>query len=445
MAEWNAGCFDDPFGVSSGDVFGRDVLDVDVWQANDSFAEDEEWPTFNANDDGMPVESAPKIEGKKAKSSTENVKDDKEKRRSKSKSSSRERLERSKKPSWSSSPSKSKRGKTTNPFALRAVLDTDDDGDRGPGQRSSSAVSLTSSTSEEFQGRSRQRVPISPIVSPRSVVDPAKPKNAPCRPSDGDHSMSRDLLNGINNRSRAHSPSTRDSYFEGAPKTPDRPRRRFSDNALTSSYRTRDREVSSSPTVVRRKDGNVQPRRPGDRTRRRAGQSNNRRECVKDSLSKFLEDDLPPAPDTSSSRRGRGPNLQGIIRQNSLDSMRSLRSAPPRIRNSSTPPSSRDLPPAPDASSSRSRRGPNLQGIIRQNSLDSMRSLRSAPPRIRNSSTPPSSRDDKSRRRSKTMLSPSSKNQVTAAVESVAKEGYIEVVDGKMRLVFDVPSSWLSS
>jgi hypothetical protein len=417
----------------------------------------------------MPTENAPILKGKKPKSSTN---DDKEKRRSKIKSSSREKSERSKQSSSSSSPSKSNGEKTTQPASLRGfLLDTKDhDEDGVPGHESSSVS--TRSTSEEIQGRTRHTImiPMSPRASPRAVVDPAKPRSARRRPSDSNHlpsgsnhlpiagscsnhgsRSSRDLLkNGSNHRSRAHSPSTRDWNLEGAPRTPNRrpqraitsddtmassyrdllkngsnhkppqapqspstrdwnlevappmtpnrrERRAVSDDALASSYRTSGRRVSSSPRaeLVRQKDGSVIPRRPRDRARRLA-QSNNRRESVKGSLFKLLEEDLPPAPDTQSARRGHGPNLQGFIRQDSFSSVEST-------------------------------------------------GVQSAPPSVGLSPLPPSSRDVKSRRWNKKMLLPPSqspKKQVTAAGarQILAQEGYIEVVDGKMRLVVDLPT-----
>jgi hypothetical protein len=419
MADWDTGCFDDPAPGVTGDVFGRDVGDVDVWRANDSFGGDEEWLAFNVGDDDLPTENAPILKGKKPKQSS--TKDDKEKRRSKIKSSSRETSERSKQSSSSSSPSKSKREKTTQPASLRGfLLDTKDhDEDGVPGHESSSVS--TRSTSEEIQGRTRHTImiPMSPRASPRAVVDPAKPRSARRRPSDSNHlprgsnhlpiagscsnhgsRSSRDLLkNGSNHRSRAQSPSTRDWNLEVAPPmTPNRRERRaVSDDALASSYRTSGRRVSSSPRaeLVRQKDGSVIPRRPRDRARRLA-QSNNRRESVKGSLFKLLEEDLPPAPDTQSARRGHGPNLQGFIRQDSFSSVEST-------------------------------------------------GVQSAPPSVGLSPLPPSSRDVKSRRWNKKMLLPPSqspKKQVTAAGarQILAQEGYIEVVDGKMRLVVDLPT-----
>jgi hypothetical protein len=449
MAEWDTnGCFDDPF-VVSGDVFGRNVGDVDVWKANDSFGGDQEWRAFNVSDDDMPPEeSAPKslLKGQEQpKSSTDSVKDeDKKKRRSKSKSgssSSREKSEISKQSSPSSSHSRSnKREKTTKSSSLCGFFDsTTKDGEDGvPGHESSSGS--TRSTSEEFQGRSRHnRVPMSPRGSPRTVVESTKPRSAPRRrptdsnhlpsasnhllsasnhlPSASNHSSnsrtSRDLQNGTssNHRSRAYSPSTRGDWnLEGAPRTPSkvgRPRRAASDDALASSYRTFDRRVLSSSSrteLVRQKNGSVQPQRPRDRARRVA-QSNNRRDSVKDSLNKFLEDDAPPdtpaVPDTPpTSRRGHTPSLLGFLhRQDSFCS-----------EEGST--------------------GMGSTGV------------QSAPPSMGLSSPlPPSSRDVKSRRWSKKMQPPPSpKKQSTAIGVKIAQEGYIEVVDGKMRLVFDVPT-----
>ena len=88
----------------------------------------------------------------------------------------------------------------------------------------------------------------------------------------------------------------------------------------------------------------------------------------------------------------------------------------------------------------------------RQDSLSSIGStgmgstgVQSAPPSMALTPLPPSSRDVKSRRWNKKMLPPPSpspsKKQVTAVGAHIAQEGYIEVVDGKMRLVFDVPTN----
>jgi hypothetical protein len=429
MAEWDTDGFDDPFAVSSADVFGRDVGDVDVWKANDSFDGGEEWLAFNGSDDDDDMQMPPaaaaaaatKSKGKKTKSSTTgNVKEDKEKRRSKTKSSSgsssssRERSERSKQKHSSSSPSpsKSKREKTTKPSSssLRGYLDTDTADKEGVSGHESSSVSTP--TSEEFQGRIRHnRIPMSSRgpVSPRAVVY-AKQKSMSRLPSSSSSGISNHLAlnagsssSNHHRSSRAHSPATnRDWNLEGAPRTPNRPRRAVSDDALASSFRTTTssdhRRVSSSrKDLVRKKDGSVQHRRPGERARR-AEESNDRRESVKSSLFKLnLEDeDTPSAPsDTppSSSRRGRGPSLQGFVRQDSVGSLGST-------------------------------------------------GVQSAPPRIGASPLPPSSRDVKSRRWNKKMLPPASpRKEVTALGVQIAQEGYIEVVDGKMRLVFDVPTN----
>jgi hypothetical protein len=405
----------------AGYIFGIDVRDVDVLRANDSLGGDDEWLAFNVSDDDMPAESADffihqelhetktqskaiqlrhedaqrhissklkelqsksktiklqyqdaqrhillfqielqfKLKGKKSKSSTDDVKDDKERRRSKSNNSSSKKMsERSKKSSSSSSPSKSKRDKTTKSTSLRGFWDTEDDEDGVPGHESSS---VSTATSEEFQGYSRHRVPIFPRASPRAAVDSAKPrpkgsdhlpsgsilsrsrrdllngsnhrsrvdspsttgdwnleegapsspnnlraKYAPRRksstsnhlPSRSNHgTKSRDLPDGSNHRAQSHSPSTsRDCNLKGVPGGPDRPQRAASDDVLASPYRTSERSMSSPRTeLVRQRDGNVQPRRYGDRARRNS-QSKNRRESVKDSLFKFLYDDAPLAP-----------------------------------------------------------------------------------------------------------------------------------------------------
>ena len=212
----------------------------------------------------------------------------------------------------------------------------------------------------------------------------------------------RDSLNGSNRSSRVDSPSTRDCWdLEGVPRSPHQPLRADSTDALASSCRKSARKMLFSPRkeLVRRKDGSVHPRQPKD-CASRAAQSKTRRESVEASLFLFLHDDVSPAvPDTTAPRRGHARSLQGSMHHQ--DSHRSMGSTGMRSAGA-----------------------------------------QSAPPSMGPSPLTPSLRDVKSRLLNKIMISsPSPKKQVTAVREGsqMAQEGYIAIIDGKMRLVSDCP------
>ena len=199
---------------------------------------------------------------------------------------------------------------------------------------------------------------------------------------------------------------TRSSKSTRVSMTPKTNRSGYTDDAIASSYRTSSSSRSSSsrrtPNLVRRADGSVSQRRPRDQLAHEAV-SKDRRASVRDSLFKSLgeehDGDFPLPPKST-----RGPTLSGFLDHNSdkrSDKGRSdgsVRSAP---------------------ASSEEHRRKSQQGRSRRWNNKML--------------LPPSGRESSTKRGGDEAIA-------SGAGLNIHDTGYIEVVDGKMRLVFDVES-----
>lgn len=199
---------------------------------------------------------------------------------------------------------------------------------------------------------------------------------------------------------------TRSSKSTRVSMTPKTNRSGYTDDAIASSYRTSNSSRSSSsrrtPNLVRRADGSVSQRRPRDQLAH-AAVSKDRRASVRDSLFKSLgeehEEDFPLPPKST-----RGPSLSGFLdhstdkRSDRGRSDGSVRSAP---------------------ASSEEHRRKSQQGRSRRWNNKML--------------LPPSGRESSTKRGGDEAIA-------SGAGLNIHDTGYIEVVDGKMRLVFDVES-----
>ena len=179
----------------------------------------------------------------------------------------------------------------------------------------------------------------------------------------------------------------------------------YTDDAIASSYRTTNSSRSGSrrtPNLVRRSDGTVSQRRPRDQMAHNAN-SRDRRASVRDSLFKSLgdeDDDGFPLPPKSM----KGPSLSGFLDHNS------------------------------DKKSDKGRSDGSVRSAPATSEEHRRRSQQGKSRRWHNKMLlPPSGRESSSKKG----------GDDAAAGEAglnIQNQGYIEVVDGKMRLVFDVES-----
>ena len=401
-ADWEA-FGDDPFGTSA-DVFGKNVEDVDVWGANDSFGADADWDfdgDESDHEDGEPRSGKVRDSGS-VKKRVRKPRSDKE--RSERSSSSRKGSTESRK-SKSGSRHGSSRKLASSPKRQDSVgkslgnfLDANDGFD--PFQIAVEGSSASSPTSEEAHQRKKSTI--------RNVFDSPtgeRPVFRPVSPSKSSAPSS-----PIPNGSMSSSRSRRRADSQSRQSTPSQARRpkAHTDDALASTYRTNPASRrSSAPSdrpppapLVKRRDGSDSRVRPGE-VRARQERSGSRRGAVKDSLFKFLDDDqndeLPPPRSTS----GREPSLSGFLNETRSKSSRGVDDR--SVGVNSCPANVQSAPPTP--SGGKSRRWANKMA---------------APPR------------DTAKK---------SKEVVDAAaigLGNIAQKGYIEVQDGKMRLVFDV-------
>jgi hypothetical protein len=401
---------DDGFG--SADVFGKDVGDVDVWKNGDSFGADDDWDFDDDEDNadhrgGSRSKSSrgdksssdrrsrrpklstdkerdrdrlrEKIEKRKSKTSTSSSKTSSSSRRG----SSRER----EKPSRSSRPSLSREGSNSD---FQGFPITDD--------RDGFEANFSSNTSQASRDSSSKK---------RAETDAFDP----FAPFEGDPFAQTSEKKDRTSRSSRRGDSGR--------------RQAYTDDVIQSSFQTTKRITASRsstkdprlhrppPPLVRKRDGNVGYARPSEKEdhRHRARQSTSRRSTVKDSLFSFIDDEgdddfgLPPKP--AAAKKSAPPPRQSL--GGFLDNKRSMAKQSDSGSVGSAHKSVSSAPPTA-----------GIHQVVPQSARTGKSKRWSKSSRL-----PPTARD-----------SPKVHKQPLAI--NVAQEGFIEVVDGKMRLVFEV-------
>jgi hypothetical protein len=412
-ADWDDGFgnHDDPFGVSN-DVFGKNVEDVDVWRANDSFDGVKEWNDFNGDGDSDGEDNvARRSSSSKATRS----------RSSKESTGAKKRQgKRSPKSSSISSPSSSL--SDAKPPKSKSKV---------PKRDSASAAGKTTRKSTSSKSKKPAQEKAKPLVDAED--DPFAIGDFNCSsPSDkkstvnggfadfadfGSPSLSSSkmMMNKVPRSPVTMQPKTQQNK-RGPPMSPfsstnssASPRRAthsaaFTDDALASSYHSARSSAMGASSSRRKSNGALVRRRDGTVSRARASEassrhqkSESRRGAIRDSLFDAIGGSEEPDISLSSFLRQDSQTSLGSVGDNG--SVRSAPAAPHSHRHH------HGAPPTPASSSGIKSRRWNKKMML-----------------------PPATRDTPTKK----------KEAVTLDIAQLAQAGYIEVKDGKMRLVIDM-------
>jgi hypothetical protein len=461
-APYDDGVFgDDGFGDPSADCFGRAVEDIDPFGGNDSFDQDPDWSTEMDDDAASKPKARPSKSSTSSKNGSKNATKDRQdthfsdlspKRDKRSAGSAGKQTRRvdsvsNKKASISSldNPATSGFGSFDNFASEESDFDP-----FSVGVDSSSVSSPSTTKNRAFRNGTlgdgfgdfvkfdaahqnianpRTGSPTHSSSSKNSSARSRRPTTAaipraPIPPS----GRQRQRRNSLQEGSTGSDVFSSDSHTDG---------REYSPSTLVSPG---GRFASGSTRVVHRKDGSATRLLPSEE-RRRSSNSGSRRSAVKDALFSSIghdvgeaDLDIPLSSYLMSDQTGRGAVRRGG-------------------ENSSVGGHSTQSAPAADREHYRQRHRQSREHHQEHHSPKNVSS--SEHNRDMGSNSPVAGAGSKSRRWNKKMASPSARDSrrshsdghgkrldnVSIDVAQLAEQGYIEVVDGRMRLVVDLEVS----
>jgi len=415
---WDDDAFgDDPFGDPSADCFGHTVEDVDPFQGNDSFDGDKEWMTFNGEDDDDDDDD------------DENDQDEGGRRKKSSSSGN-------KKSSSSGKPMRRKKTKSSG------------GGDHGDDRHRSSRKSASSSSSgrrekpsghRKSSGSERSPVRRGSVGAPLASAKPRRhtPRSNSAGAMDkfiqDDGDQDDDPFNigqSSSSPSRKKKASVDDGFgdFEAFDTT---------NNPFASSSQTTSKVARAQSKVTSGKDGRIQ-RMTSTEQRNRIKHSESRRSAVKDSLFSSLGDIDDDDDHNIGLSAFLTENKPKARRRGSASGDASVQSAPAadrehhrQVRRGRRASSSQARAFDDDYEPAASPTGrPKSRRFGGSTASKSMRRLPSSGGGVRRSNSAASSASSVG----------DGVKSLKVDLSELAKQGHLEVVDGKMRLVVDVES-----